>query len=120
MKYICTRDLQGGSFSVGRIQTAEEWKQTAMEWCWQDDAEELMEELEKITEEKEIIDFIREIWELEINLIGENAVELIADIKMLQLDLKDYTDSAILNAYNDGKNHAYNEIIDLIVEKGRF
>ena len=75
-KYICINDLQGGEFAVGYSMTVEEWRGQAMEWAEKDNIEETIEELEKL-KENEVIDYIREIWELEIvesNDLAENIL----------------------------------------------
>lgn len=66
-QYICTRDLQGGSFGVGRIGDIEYWRDTALEWARQDDADGLIEYLENAPcDHIDTLNFIRETWELEI------------------------------------------------------
>lgn len=118
MKYICTRDFQGNNFAVGKIQTANQWKETAMAWCWQDDCEELMKKIEEMTDERKIIDIIQEIWQLEIVLINDKTAELIKEIQELKDNLKKYENNEILNAFNNGKYYTYNEIIEIIINRG--
>ena len=118
--YMCTRDLQGGSFGVGRIETASQWKRTAMEWCWQDDSTELASELWHIKNEKEIIGFIQEIWELEIIEISDFSAKLIKLINKKEDEVGRLLDDDNIDSKNvqylHGKLYAYADIIDLILE----
>lgn len=118
--YMYTRDLQGGSFGVGRIETASQWKRTAMEWCWQDDNTELASELWHIKNEKEIIGFIQEIWELEIIEISNFSAELIKLINKKENEVGYLLDDDNIDSKNvqylHGKLYAYADIIDLILE----
>lgn len=118
--YMCTRDLQGGSFGVGRIETASEWKKTAMSWAWQDDNTELASELWHIKNEKEIIEFIQEIWELEIIEISNFSAELIKLINKKENEAGCLLDDDNIDSkkvqYLHGKLYAYADIIDLILE----
>lgn len=75
-KYICINDLQGGEFAVGYSMTVEEWRGQAIEWAENDNTEETIEELENL-KENEVMDYIREVWELEIvesNDLAENIL----------------------------------------------
>ena len=75
-KYICIRDLQGGEFAVGNSMTVGEWRGQAIEWAENDNTEETIEELENL-KENEVMDYIREVWELEIvesNDFAENIL----------------------------------------------
>lgn len=118
--YMCTRDLQGGSFGVGRIATASEWKQIAREWCYQDDSEELSSELWHIKEEQKIIDFIQEIWELEIIKISKFSANLIKLINKKENEISYKLDDDNIDnktvQYLHGKLYAYADIIDLILD----
>ena len=42
-KYIVIHDHQGGNFGMYRDYTPKEWKNQALEWCEQDDLEEMYE-----------------------------------------------------------------------------
>lgn len=67
--YICTRDLQGGNFGVGRIGTVKYWKETALDWCYQDDNEEMAKFIKKTYKGKNLSNIIDEIittWDLKI------------------------------------------------------
>ena len=73
-KYICVADKQGGTFAVGRTQTAEEWRQNALQWCEQDDNEEYARFLKKLGK-KHIVGEIASMWDLEIIPIEELPIE---------------------------------------------
>lgn len=74
-KYICVRDRQGGSFAVGRTLTIEEWRKQALEWLYQDDAEEDYIRFIKKLNKKYVIDEIAGMWALEIIPIEELPIE---------------------------------------------
>jgi len=63
--YVCIRDYQGGSFGMYRAFTIEEWRENALEWCDSDDNEELYNTL-KTLPQKYVIDYINDIWQIEI------------------------------------------------------
>lgn len=71
------RDLQGGTFGMGRAYTTKEWAETALEWTDSDgnDTEplrKLFDELLEQGKEKEVIDTIAEWWWLEFGeVIGK-------------------------------------------------
>lgn len=64
-KFMCIKDLQNGNFGVGHCMSVEEWRGQAMEWAENDGDSETYEELEKL-DTSEVLDYIREIWEIEI------------------------------------------------------
>lgn len=68
--YRVVRDLQGGTFGMGRDLTVEGWREQAMEWAYMDDNEDLERELEEL-QHKEVIGFIAEIWGLEFEEVAE-------------------------------------------------
>lgn len=81
-KYICIRDLQGGEFAVGNSMTVGEWRGQAMEWAENDGDSETYYELEKL-DTNEVLDYIREIWEIEIvesNDLAENILFEISNV----------------------------------------
>jgi len=80
MKYVCTRDLQGGNFAVGSILTAQDWQERALGWCDTDGSKELADYLEKLTKEKEIMDFIAETWELEFIPYEKHLEKLLTNL----------------------------------------
>lgn len=81
-KYICMTDYQGGEFAVGDIATAKEWGEIAYSWAESDDWENPSECLLKnFKNENELIDFIQEIWELEIVKIEKNNKRILEFLK---------------------------------------
>lgn len=74
--YYVTRDRQGGSFGMGRLYTAYEWLEQAVEWWdddgfWETDEERsdfIYEWLCKINAgfEEEMIEYISNMWELDL------------------------------------------------------
>lgn len=86
-KYICIRDLQGGEFALGYSMTVGEWRGQAIEWAENDNTEETIEELE-ILKENEVMDYIREVWELEIVESNDFAENILFDINEVIEDYK--------------------------------
>jgi len=81
-KYIVIEDYQGGEFGMYRAYTAEEWGEQAYEWADSDDWENPDEcLLENFKTEEELINFISEIWEIEIVELNSENEELIKYLK---------------------------------------
>lgn len=81
-KYGCIRDLQGGEFAVGCIGTAKEWGKIAYNWAENDNWENPKEcLLENFKTEQELINFIQEIWNIEIIEIDTKEKELVCQCK---------------------------------------
>lgn len=81
-KYIVIKDYQDGEFGMYRDFTAEQWGQQAYEWADSDDWENPDEcLLENFETEKELIDFISEMWELEIIELNKNDERVIEYLK---------------------------------------
>lgn len=78
-KFMCIKDLQNGNFGVGYSMTIEEWRGQAMEWAENDGDSETYEELEKL-DTSEVLDYIREIWELEIVESDDFAENILFEI----------------------------------------
>lgn len=78
-KFMCIKDLQNGNFGVGHCMTIEEWRGQAMEWAENDGDSETYEELEKL-DTSEVLDYIREIWELEIVESDDLAENILFEI----------------------------------------
>lgn len=77
--YQCTRDLQGGEFAVGHCTTAQGWLSKAMEWADLDDNLGLYSEAEarlKAGGVDQDVDFVADLWDLDIDLLGEYDTEL--------------------------------------------
>lgn len=89
--YIVIKDYQGGEFGMYRNYTAEEWGEQAYWWAdsdgW-DDADECL--LKNFKNERELIDFITEIWELELVEANKNNKKVI-----------DYLEEIINNKYSE-------------------
>ena len=103
-KYICIKDLQNGNFGVGYSMTIEEWRGQAMEWAENDGDSETYEELEKL-DTSEVLDYIREIWELEIvesDNLAENILfeisNVIDDYSRVYIKLEDYKEKQAGNS----------------------
>ena len=98
MKYICIKDLQGGTFAVGCVETIENWQKIALNWCDSDGNYELYNYIKKLNE-KHVINEIREIWQLKIipvtELDIERMFELVEKIMYYKLPLENI--SNILN-----------------------
>lgn len=65
-KYINISDFQGGSWYIGVVGTIKEWKEIALSWCETDDNEELFDYIKDFEENKDLLDFISEVWSIEI------------------------------------------------------
>ena len=78
IKYSVARDLEGGCFGMDRDYTADEWIEQAREWCWADDNDECDNYLERMQKnrsewsDKDVLDFIADIWQLEFEQVKEN------------------------------------------------
>lgn len=96
-KFICINDLQGGEFAVGCAMTIEEWRERAMFWADSDGNEELYKSVKKLPK-KDVIDFIQDIWDLEIisvnNLDIESMFEIVNSIDYINNRLKKITENA--------------------------
>lgn len=66
--YICTNDFQGGNFGIGRVGTIDDWREIALSWS----NTEGLEESVRTTPNNELIDFIQEMWEIEIEEYDRN------------------------------------------------
>ena len=110
-KYICIRDLQGGEFALGYSMTVEEWRGQAIEWAENDGDNETYEELEKL-DTSEVLDYIREIWELEIVESNKFATDLLFKIN----DNIDVFKGCLKEYYKDLEKKDYNKdmILDMI------
>lgn len=72
--YYVTCDRQGGSFGMGRLYTAYEWLEQAVDWSVADgmESEDLFEFtyrwLHEINNgnEQELIDYISDMWEIDL------------------------------------------------------
>lgn len=119
-KYICIKDLQNGNFGVGYSMTIEEWRGQAMEWAENDGDSETYEELEKL-DTNEVLDYIREIWELEIvesDNLAENILfeisNVIDDYSRVYIKLEDEKEKErirnIVKGLEETREVIYNEL----------
>lgn len=119
-KYICIKDLQNGNFGVGYSMTIEEWRGQAMEWAENDGDSETYEELEKL-DTSEVLDYIREIWELEIvesDNLAENILfeisNVIDDYSRVYIKLEDEKEKErirnIVKGLEETREVIYNEL----------
>lgn len=119
-KFMCIKDLQNGNFGVGYSMTIEEWRGQAMEWAENDGDSETYEELEKL-DTSEVLDYIREIWELEIvesNDLAENILfeisNVIDDYSRVYIKLEDEKEKErirdIVKGLEETKEMIYNEL----------
>lgn len=90
-KWKVVRDLQGGSFGMDRVYTADEWLSQGRDWCWHDDNDEMDNYLEEIQNhrdewaDEDIIETIALYWELEMAEVKDikvNYIEVKEDIKV--------------------------------------
>lgn len=119
-KFMCIKDLQNGNFGVGYSMTIEEWRGQAMEWAENDGDSETYEELEKL-DTSEVLDYIREIWELEIverDDLAENILfeisNVIDDYSRAYIKLEDEKEKErirdIVKGLEETKEMIYNEL----------
>lgn len=97
-KYRVVEDLQGGTFGMDRVYTAEEWLETMLDWreadgsfgdqAWAGDYEDTKEGQRKLWldviakgEEQALIDYIAELWWLEFEEVGEDLQQAYEDYK---------------------------------------
>ena len=119
-KYICIKDLQNGNFALDFSMTIEEWRGQAMEWAENDGDSETYEELEKL-DTSEVLDYIREIWEIEIvesDDLAENILfeidNVIDDYSRVYVKLEDEKEKErirdIVKGLEETKEMIYNEL----------
>lgn len=119
-KFMCIKDLQNGNFGVGYSMTIEEWRGQAMEWAENDGDSETYEELEKL-DTSEVLDYIREIWELEIvesDNLAENILfeisNVIDDYSRVYIKLEDEKEKErirdIVKGLEETREIIYNEL----------
>ena len=90
-KYICVRDFQGGSFGMYRTYTAKEWGEQAYEWAdsdnWENPDECL---LESFKTEQDLIDFIADMWEIQIEELSKDNIEVVEYLLQELKEIKEY------------------------------
>ena len=86
-KYICIKDYQGGEFGMFKTATAKEWGKIAYDWADSDDWENPSEcLLESFKTEQELIDFICDMWEIQLEELSIKNKEV---VKYLQEELRE-------------------------------
>lgn len=86
-RYAVVEDRQGGGFGMGRCYTAEEWLEQAVDWrdCdgWEDDDRKeyikFWKRVIKDGKEQELIDYISESWDIDIQPAEKALAILEAD-----------------------------------------
>lgn len=78
--YVNVHDNQGTGWALGRIGTIKQWREQAMEWADSDDNEELLESLPNLRDD-EVLDFISDIWDINIKAMSEVTAEEFEDLK---------------------------------------
>ncbi len=81
--YICIRDYQGGEWGVGIVEDLEGWRRTAIGWAETDNMDEAVQYLENGIEKCDILEFISEMWQLEIVEYDESNTEHI-DLEIIR------------------------------------
>lgn len=61
--YEVVADLQGGDFAMNRQYTIEQWREQAIDWLKQDDADEIAIRFFESLPEKEVLREIMEWWQ---------------------------------------------------------
>ena len=72
--YIGVDDRQGGSWAVGEVGTIQDWRELAQSWADSDDMEETIENLAEMPDE-DVIDYIADVWDIEIEEFDEDNPE---------------------------------------------
>ena len=89
--YRVIKDLQGGEFGMYRVYTVRGWKNQALEWAEMDENDFLIENLNKLSNEK-IIPFISDIWALEFTEVSEEDYNYIMQGEKDYKELKNIVD----------------------------
>nr|DAR38038.1 MAG TPA: hypothetical protein [Caudoviricetes sp.] len=64
--YKCIEDLQGANWCVGIVDTAQGWKERAIEYADMDGYEEVITTLTNMNDEDMLIDYICDVWQINI------------------------------------------------------
>ncbi len=86
-QYRVIEDLQGGTFGMGRVYTAEEWLEQALDWLDADGTDPMaLDDIENYYRreiakgnEQAVIDYIAEMWQLEFEEITETQKQIYQD-----------------------------------------
>ena len=91
-KYICVNDFQGGSFGMYRTYTAKEWGEQAMEWADSDGSEYADQWLlENFENEERLINDIQEMWEIQLEELSIDNIEVVEYLLNELKRLKEYS-----------------------------
>lgn len=71
--YEVVADLQGGDFAMNRQYTIEQWREQAIDWLRQDDADEIAIRFFESLPEKEVLREIMEWWQLDIRDVEDDS-----------------------------------------------
>ena len=111
--YKCTDDLQGGSWCVGILETVQEWKERAIEWADSDGLTGVIKELQTITDEQDIMDYISEIWSLSFEKMSTISEKLEHYNTALDSNNKKYLSKIDINNKVIVQNRAKLFLLDL-------
>ena len=111
-KFICIRDFQNGDFAVGSVMTIEGWRDRALSWADSDGNIELYRALKKLPK-KEVIEFIADIWQIEIISINDLDIE---NMFQLVLDI-DYCTETLKDTARHSNNEHRREVLETIVKE---
>jgi hypothetical protein len=73
--YINIEDMQKTGWALGVIGTWKDWREMAMSWAFIDSMEEVYEFLKSEIKGQDLIDYISDIWEINIVEFDENNKE---------------------------------------------
>lgn len=77
--YVNVKDYQGGSWAMGIIRTIKEWKKIALEWASSDGNIEVYNYIKKHELNIDLLDYINDIWSMEIVELSEDSIDLIVN-----------------------------------------
>lgn len=111
--YKCTSDLQGGNWCVGILETVQEWKERAIEWADSDGFTGVIKELQAITDEQDIMDYISETWSLSFEKMSTISEKLEHYNTALDSNNKKYLSKIDINNKVIVQNRAKLFLLDL-------
>ena len=113
-KYICVNDFQGGSFGMYRTYTAKEWGEQAMEWADSDGSEYADQWLiENFENEERLINDIQEMWEIQLEELSIDNIEVVEYLLNELKRLKEYSSDFFIHEEEWIKETA--QEIDLLI-----
>lgn len=78
--YINVHDNQGTGWALGRIGTAENWREQAMDWADSDGNDETYDEL-RVMNRDIIPDYVSDVWDIQLKPLSELTHEEFDDLK---------------------------------------